>query len=66
MALILGEFLVMAGSFFVLFAILYCGITNNNDRAGLGRSRGYRNDKKYKQQQKLKHIKHIKHASKYI
>ena len=33
MALILGEFLVMAGSFAVIIAILLCGIRPETDRA---------------------------------
>ena len=33
MALILSEFLVMAGSFAVIFAILLCGIHPESDRA---------------------------------
>ena len=33
MPLILGEFLVMAGSFAVIFAILLCGIRPETDRA---------------------------------
>lgn len=37
MALILSEFLVMAGSFAVIFAILLCGIHPESDRACGGR-----------------------------
>jgi hypothetical protein len=37
MPLILGEFLVMAGSFAVIFAILLCGIRPETDRACMRR-----------------------------
>lgn len=32
MPLLIGEFLVMSGAFFVLFAILICGIHNDKKR----------------------------------